>query len=134
MSVVLVVGRDEWNRTDVASTPVTSTVRACGTPSASAVANVIIGWPDSATHRANTAIGSSPARSSRSASGTAVHHHDHTRILPDPPEPVGHQPGVAGALPQTEPGAPRPVAAQLQLDRAPHHVQELVPGMRVELR
>ena len=85
MSDVLVVGRDEWNRTEVASTSVISTVRACGKPDASAVANVIVGWPDSATHRANTAIGSFPARSSR----TAVHHHDHARIFPDPAEPVG---------------------------------------------
>ena len=133
MSRVLVVGRDEWNRTEVASTSVTSTVRACGTPEASAVANVIVGRPDSTTHRASTAIGSArrgphvppqaPLCTITTTQGSSPTRRNLCGTNPEYPTLSRGPSRVQRAR----------LVPQLQLDRPLHHVQELVARVRVEL-
>src|SRR5918998_1062472 len=122
-SRVLVVGVEEWKRTPV-SIPVTRTVRACGVPSASAVANVIVWCSPSVNQRASTASGS-PA----SCSGIGrprVHQHHDARLRPDLPEPVVHAAGVGDRVPGVQRAeAAGAVLAQLHLDGATGHVEQL---------
>src|SRR4051812_31158868 len=117
MSRVFVVGVDEWKRTPPGSISVTSTVRACGTPSASAVAKVIIGCCAAAAQRASTTSGSPESRSG--IGGPRVHQHHDAVLRPDLPEPVIHPARVGDRVPGVQRAEPAgAVLAQLHLDGA----------------
>src|SRR5690606_39931329 len=132
MSRVFVVGVEEWKRTPAGPTPVTSTVRACGTPSASAVANVIVRWSPASNHRARRASGS--PESCSAIGRPRVHQHDDARLRADLAVPVIHAARVGDRVPGVERGEPAgAVLAQLQLDGAAGDVQQLAPPVPEEL-
>ena len=115
MSSVLVVGRDEWNRTEVASISVISTVRACGTPDdVRRRERHRRAGRDSATHRASTAIGSLPGQVPHAPLCTITITHGSS---PTRRNLCGTSPGY----PMLSRGPSRvrsgSLAAQLQLDR-----------------